>query len=137
MRRGKCKHENADHLKAGEWFTMRTEHGDQPMHVVDCEQLRCLDCGAWLSLGQANDDERVAVEIRAALLAIDVGAEETIWTSEEIGGGFVAAAWEPGARFNDDLRGDPQCEAGYLAWLIQEHDALLASHSSDATGRDE
>ena len=67
-----CKHENADHLTPGEWFTMRSEHGDQPMHVVDFEQFRCLDCGAWLSLGPSNDSPpEVQIEIRAAELAAD------------------------------------------------------------------
>ncbi len=48
-----CKHENADHLMPGEgWATM---DGDE-MPVTGCEQLRCIDCGAWLSLGAANDD---------------------------------------------------------------------------------
>lgn len=45
----KCQHKNADHLKPGEWLNL----GDQPVHIVAFEQLRCLDCGAWLSLGSA------------------------------------------------------------------------------------
>jgi hypothetical protein len=33
----------------------------------------CKDCGHWLSLGQASEeDPRVAVEIRAAQLAVDI-----------------------------------------------------------------
>lgn len=41
-------------------------------HYVTVEQFRCLDCGAWLSLGPANDEPaEVQVEIRAADRALN------------------------------------------------------------------
>jgi hypothetical protein len=60
-------HENADHLKPGE--TLSSGYLVAVL-IANCEQFRCLDCGAWLSLGPANDaDPNVAVEVRAAELA--------------------------------------------------------------------
>jgi len=68
MSRKRCRHENADHLMLGELFTL---DGDPNADVIvtKCEQFRCVDCGAWLSLGPSNDEpESVRVEIRAARL---------------------------------------------------------------------
>ena len=60
----KCKHKNADHLMRGQWFI--DWEGDL-VSIAMCEQLRCLMCGAWMSLGpSADDDERVKIEIQAA-----------------------------------------------------------------------
>ena len=64
----KCKHENADHLKPGDLWCARDPR--TPPWRVDVEQFRCLDCGAWLPLGPANDQpEAVRVEIRAQEIA--------------------------------------------------------------------
>lgn len=63
MRR--CKHENAvPHV-----WNARKDRWEEaawcPRRHADC--LACLDCGAWLSLGAANDDsEAVRIEARAA-----------------------------------------------------------------------
>jgi hypothetical protein len=67
----KCKHENADHLMPGDrWASYRCRpdaHVDGCGQVAQCEQFRCLDCGAWLPLGPSNDEpEQVRVEMRAA-----------------------------------------------------------------------
>jgi len=84
----------------------------------------CDDCGEWLSLGPSNDDsEAVRIEIRAAQLAAD---DECIWSPEEIGGGYVAACWEPGVPFSDRLDSSEQ-HAGYLAWLITHDDEQRAA----------
>ena len=59
-----CKHENADHLRAGEGWALMD---GTAMPDALCEQFRCLDCGAWLSLGPSNDEpEAVRIEMRAA-----------------------------------------------------------------------
>lgn len=68
----KCKHENADHLMPGDWLHL---YRCWPTHQVAVEQFRCIDCGAYLSLGPARDNgphaEAVAIEVRAAELAPD------------------------------------------------------------------
>lgn len=47
----RCKHENAEHMLPGDSSTP-----DWCVTVsAQCEQFRCLDCGAWLSLGEANE----------------------------------------------------------------------------------
>jgi hypothetical protein len=69
----KCKHENADHLKPGEpfepWFSDDTA---VLRGFATCEQFRCLDCEAWLSLGPSNDElPEVQIEIEAARIQHD------------------------------------------------------------------
>lgn len=110
----KCKHRDKD--------TFRRIVLSDPVNVwMECDV--CATCGAWLSLGESNDDdERVKIEMRAALLAIDKNADETTWAPEEIGGGYVAACWKPGAPFSDVLDNDEQL-AGYLGWIIEHHDS--------------
>lgn len=66
----RCRHENADHLMLGD--RIEVYEGDILVMrgFAHCEQLRCIDCAHWLSLGESNDaDERVDLEIRAAELA--------------------------------------------------------------------
>jgi hypothetical protein len=64
-----CTHENADHLKAGDSFVPHSSSGLDMIKHVAVEQLRCLDCGAWLGLGDSNDvGRRVTIEIAAARL---------------------------------------------------------------------
>jgi hypothetical protein len=48
-----CKHENAEHMMAGDSSTP-----DWCVQVyAECEQFRCIDCGAWLSLGPDTDED--------------------------------------------------------------------------------
>jgi hypothetical protein len=62
----KCEHENVNPYVWREssyvgwgWFYARV------LEEPGCK--RCLDCGAWLSLGESNDEpEQVRVEMRAA-----------------------------------------------------------------------
>lgn len=55
-----CRHENAD--PDPRWLNL----GDAEVSAI-VEQFRCIDCGAWLSLGPSNDrPAAVRVEIRAA-----------------------------------------------------------------------
>lgn len=69
MSRARCRHENADHLMPGDRFAM-DDWGPCHVDIARCEQLRCLDCGEWLSLGASNDaGEAVAIEQRAAEIA--------------------------------------------------------------------
>ena len=42
----KCDHKYAEHLKRGDW---------NGKTYAEAEQFRCVDCGAWLSLGESND----------------------------------------------------------------------------------
>lgn len=65
-----CSHEAADHLI-----------------YAHCEQLRCIDCGAWLPLGPANDRGVPAVGMRLA--ALIAGAGFLRWADDEDG----LAAW--------------------------------------------
>lgn len=48
----RCQHENADHLMLSDVFY--PAYGTLGEFAVTCEQFRCLDCGAWLSLGESN-----------------------------------------------------------------------------------
>lgn len=67
----RCLHENAEHLMPGECIA--TMDGIVFVDPALCEQFRCLDCRAWLSMGESNDDgEAVAIEIRAAELALAI-----------------------------------------------------------------
>lgn len=43
-----CRHENAD--PDPRWLNL----GDAEVSAI-VEQFRCIDCGAWLSLGPSND----------------------------------------------------------------------------------
>ncbi len=89
----KCKHENADHLMPGDLFDPWLD-GLSSVRA-QCEQLRCIDCGAWLSLGPANDDdERVRIEISAARLI---------------------SGWACGDD-TDDTFDDPLCEEAFEHW---------------------
>ncbi len=63
-----CKHENADHLKRGDLL----EVDGAVIDVARCEQFRCVDCAAWLPLGQSNDaPEEVRREIALATCIAD------------------------------------------------------------------
>lgn len=105
VKQKRCRHENADHLMPGEGFGQWN---------VLVEQFRCLDCGAWLPLGPANDDDpRVKTERRAAELAAlgkPVGVVETIgWFDCRKGTGGITD--QPDERY----------VAGYLARCIIDH----------------
>ncbi len=110
----KCKHER---VHVFEWA-----EGDREEDAIRCEQHKCLDCGAWLSLGEANDDDpRVAVEIRAAEIAAD---------DDELMGMCESFGWESllAPKFSTDPVDDGYSQkwhAGYLARCI-------ATHSEDA-----
>ena len=66
--RSECRHENADHLMPGHmvsaWFGCPIAG-----HVPLVEQFRCLDCGAWLSLGPSRDSIPRCEHLLAAALA--------------------------------------------------------------------
>lgn len=114
----RCKHENADHVFAGDvihWYSWNARST-----TVQCEQLRCLDCGAWLSLGPSSETPECAVEIRAAELV----ASNDHWRrlvhsgvpghDDEVDGYLM---------FFDEQRvpGNAAQWAGYLAGAILEH----------------
>lgn len=67
-----CRHENADHLMPGD-IGGPVSSGWSP---VAFEQFRCVDCGAWLSLGPATDTYDVLVEIQLAARLAEV---YTLW----------------------------------------------------------
>jgi len=110
----RCRHENADHLMPGEWYwPIDEDRCEAEARIVHIEQLRCLDCGAWLALGPSNDaPPEVAVEIRAAELAAP----------------YLESGARPGAdRFDccptnksDELC--DLCQAHVLAHAIATHD---------------
>lgn len=120
---GRCRHENADHLMPGQ---VVSPYGKcLPFHLALVEQLRCLDCGAWLSLGPANDEPaEVQVEIRAATLA-DVMEREKLSSYFLQGNEFDG--WSAHRHGTDFYSGEPiqnrrHWDAGYLARCIVTHD---------------
>lgn len=70
-----CKHENADHLMPGDVFLPKPFGQSAPDPVV-VEQFRCLDCGAWLSLGRAKHKGKHAATIRVEIAAARLVAGE-------------------------------------------------------------
>lgn len=84
----------------------------------------CGRCGAWLSLGPANDTLRVVVEIRAAEIAADddeMGRMMTGPIDHEVLGYILACQAERGFAFDKSCRNGSQL-AGYLARCIATHD---------------
>lgn len=71
-----CKHENAEHMMPGDSSTP-----DWCVQVyAEFEQLRCLDCREWLSLGPANEtlgrgEMRLAEFLQELHLLWEPGAE--------------------------------------------------------------
>lgn len=121
-----CRHENADHLMPGELLVFSSWNSAD--HLVTVEQFRCLDCGAWLSLGPANDDsEQVKVEIRAAeLAALDRDGKavgQPLMFDAMTHGEYLGVIAHD---LTDVLISEEpcnQCErSGYLARCIVEHD---------------
>lgn len=113
-----CKHER------------RAQH-NEPCSVrgprVLVKSLRCLDCGAWLSLGPSRDDgehaAQVAVEVRAAELAWgkrrDFSADEWHGWDKHL---FDGSPVENPEHQSLSLRGwVASRHAGYLARAIATH----------------
>lgn len=114
----RCKHENADHLKAGDlWKDHPTAY--LGVYLAKCEQFRCLDCGAWLSMGESNDDsEAVQMEMRAAEIAAD--EDEKMGLCEHFGWeGYLAPKFSTDPA---DAGYANKWHAGYLARCIVTHD---------------
>lgn len=119
MSRKRCRHENADHLMPGDRFSM-DDWGPCHVDIARCEQFRCVDCGAWLSLGPSNDEpESVRVEIRAAEIAaaacepIDEWICQELTATERLGW----CGW-----IDEASLGILAEHAGYLACQIWQHD---------------
>lgn len=60
-----CKHEFTSTTYIDVWV----QDASGSWYARDAEMLTCLDCGAWLSLGPANDTPDALVELRAAEIA--------------------------------------------------------------------
>lgn len=141
-KRGGCGHENADHILAGDPFP---DPRDGYAFTFDpgfatCEQFRCLDCGAWLPLGPADDDDpNVAIEIRAAEIAAHkfdmqhrlssrfktTHGELAGWRGEEVIAQLEVIGSDGLRRVDHDIPlnlDSPNWRAGYLARCIAEHD---------------
>lgn len=110
-----CKHENADHLMPGDVLTPSNYAPIEEGEPVAFEQFRCLDCGAWLSLGPASDTPAALVELRAAEIAADHA--DLPWVD-----------WNHGEAAGFDDRDTPMpyrvesWHAGWLAAAIVSHD---------------
>jgi hypothetical protein len=120
----KCKHENADHLMPGDrWASYRCRpdaHVDGCGQVAQCEQFRCLDCGAWLSLGESNDEpEQVRVEMRAAELAAEWGTVPPKCNDGAFEEDCPRCGWE--GWIMEHATPSPAWHAGYLARCIAMH----------------
>lgn len=111
----RCKHENADHLFASDWLVIDGRWISQ----AACEQLRCIDCGHWLSLGPSNDRGRaVSIEMRAARLAAKLAPLD--FECHAVRDGWYCHRDGIGPGF-DNVYG----QAGYLARVIVTHDAAM------------
>lgn len=108
-----CKHENADHLMAGEWFEPWTLCLANKQALA--EQFRCLDCGAWLSLGPSKENNRSRIELWAAMLVAQTLFKFTL---EEI----QHWPWSNCPKYDqsDDGYQCFSCEADDLARMIAE-----------------
>jgi hypothetical protein len=113
----RCQHENAEHMMPGD-----TDTPDWSVQVyAQCEQFRCIDCGAWLSLGPSNDDKpNVREEIRAAEIVAEHdnarGRLGVTGDMTEING------WcSHNTEAESHEAGEPAYQAGYLARCIVEH----------------
>jgi hypothetical protein len=107
----KCKHENADHLMPGDYYSNGKPFGTI---VLTFEIFVCLDCNELLSLGPSNDDsEAVRCEIRAA----EIAASE--------GGLFGYRGMTVGEWYGWEARSPKELSdymvTGYLARAIAEH----------------
>jgi hypothetical protein len=115
-----CRHENADHMFRGD--IVDEGWPDWPADFkAQCEQLRCLDCHAWLPIGPANDaSEAVQVEIRAAEIAAD----------------FADVGYRPGC---DRFEYCPETRSDELCQLCERHylTHAIATHATHATGAEE
>lgn len=121
---GRCRHENADHLMPGERFNLVDDSVSRPLRYTECEQFRCLDCGAWLSLGEANDaDPRVAVEIEAARIAAAFEADGGCELSSLERHGFADEALHLRGGCLIDLTATMPARWGQLARVIVDHGA--------------
>jgi hypothetical protein len=121
------------------------QHNDSVMiagSIRVVSSRRCLDCGAWLSLGPANDDDdRVKVELRAAELAADmrlgvgIGGHRPDHCTGEHCWHYYADEGEcdgPCCYCERDYMlvlpesvaqgRDYECQTGYLAACIADHD---------------
>jgi len=122
----RCKHENTAHMMPGDSSTPDWHF----QLYAKCEQVRCIECGAWLPFDPAVDDgpmltpevrEAVAIEIRAAEIAqLSSESPHKSWpqlgvTDSEIDGAFIAKHDQRLGCLGDDEH------AGYLAVIICEH----------------
>jgi hypothetical protein len=111
----KCKHENADHPMPGECLVNWNDLGR--IKAALCEQFRCIDCGAWLSLGESNDEpEQVRVEMEAARLAAHVHYDD--FPDDEPEDEWADYGWASHATDCDVYDGTWH---GYLARCIATH----------------
>lgn len=117
----RCKHENADHLMPGEIFTpygcRGGKHTSGCGRAAMCEQFRCLDCGAYLSLGESNDaSEAVQVEMRAIEVVNARAAQRPdLVTTDEFYGWNLHECNSTSGDFS------PGVAAGYLARCLWTH----------------
>jgi len=110
-----CKHENADHLMPGERYSWEPHAPPEPVLV---EQFRCLDCGAWLSLGEANESAVSVIELRAAELAAVPSHELVFRTDRVVDGTDCAIGWHDHQYDADPRRDSPSWRIGWLARQI-------------------
>jgi hypothetical protein len=119
-----CRHDNADHLLTGDWFAPYKPDGNREwLYTAPCEQFRCLDCRAWLSLGPARDrTAAVLLEIRAAYLA-DLARVEGERAAVREMFGAEHHGWDESHPVNAGYSGMAfDIAAGYLARIIFDHD---------------
>lgn len=101
------------------------------MYQLDCYKefpvCICLDCNAWLSLGEANDDDPgVQVEIRAAEIAGEVAVRPDVIRGKyntvhsDVGRGWWVH--QMSLVNADEVTHLADAQAGYLARCITTHD---------------
>lgn len=125
-----CKHENAEHLMPGEQFATWTWL-DVNITTVNFEQLRCLDCGTWLSLGPTPPDtEAVAIEKRAAELASTWDPDNASWNGFE-SLGMCSPDGQHADLIEQDVRDGRKSPHDLFAYLSGHLACVIASHDND------
>jgi hypothetical protein len=118
----KCRHKSTRHRywRDGAWCGVVYGVNAAEWISTNDGSVVCQDCGAWLSLGPANDDsDAVRIEIRAAELA----ARRGFGSFSNCGAGCERCGF---VSFDRGTDGTPICkrsqfDTGFLARAILDH----------------
>lgn len=116
---GRCRHEIVSRAAQAAFAPGVEQTNDSNCRNPLVDAKICVTCGAWLSIGPANDEpSEVQVEIRAAEIA--AGSIRAVHSSDEHGCSFCGwVAHELDESLSD--RAGLGMQAGYLARCIATH----------------